>query len=217
MRPCIRALVVAVLVCLASPASESPFDIVPPPFNLDSELLQVASDLQLPGGAVLPAGAYRVVIRQQLLKYVARPDASLGYWPGPAIQLWPSERPMLSQLPLFYFALKTATEVSVVYDLPFKQPPDPSLGYWPGPAIQLWPAQRSLRPDLSFYFSLKTAREAKVIYDLPFKQAPGNKRVGLPGRAWTPLVRNGQLIGLTHRSQTLRVTDARRAAAASRQ
>jgi hypothetical protein len=167
MRPCIRALVVAVLVCLASPASESPFDIVPPPFNLDSELLQVASDLQLPGGAVLPAGAYRVVIRQQLLKYVARPDASLGYWPGPA--------------------------------------------------IQLWPAQRSLRPDLSFYFSLKTAREAKVIYDLPFKQAPGNKRVGLPGRAWTPLVRNGQLIGLTHRSQTLRVTDARRAAAASRQ
>jgi hypothetical protein len=167
MKRCIRALVVAVLVCLPSPASESPSDIVPPPFNLDSELLQVPSALQLPGGAVLPAGAYRVVIRQQLLKYVARPDASLGYWPGPPIELWPSERPMLSQLPLFYFALKTATEVKVVYDLPFKQPPD------------------RLRVDLS-------------------------------GGAWTPLVRNGQLIGLMHRGQTLRVTDARRAAIGSR-
>ena len=81
MRPCIRTLVVAVLVCLPSPASESPFGIVPPPFNLDSELLQVPSDLRLPGGAVLPAGTYRVVIRGSLLRYVARPDASLGYWP----------------------------------------------------------------------------------------------------------------------------------------
>jgi hypothetical protein len=167
MRLCIRALVVTVLVCLPFPASEPQAGVAPPPPALDSETLQVPSDLQLPGGAVLPAGAYRVVIRQQLLKYVARPDASLGYWPGPPIELWPSKRLLPSQGP-FYFALKTATEVRVVYDLPFKPPPD-------------------------------------------------RLRVGLPGRAWTPLVRNGQLIGLTHRGQTLRVTAARRAAIGSRQ
>jgi hypothetical protein len=167
MRPRIHAVLATVLVCLPLLGAESPAGIAPPPPNYDSGTLQVPSELQLPGGAILPAGTYRVVIRRQLLKYIGRPDASLGYWPGPPIELWPSQRLLPSQ-GLFYFALKTATEVRVVYDLPFKQPPD------------------RLRVDLS-------------------------------GRAWTPLIRNGQLIGLTHRGQTLRVTDGRRAAVGSKQ
>jgi hypothetical protein len=124
MRLCIRSVGVVVLVCLPLLASEPQFGAVPPPRTPDSELLQAPSDLQLPGGAVLPAGAYRVVIRQPLLTYVARPDAPLGFWPGPSIELWPSGRPMLSHQPLLYVELKTATQVKVVYDLPFRLPPD---------------------------------------------------------------------------------------------
>jgi hypothetical protein len=166
MRLYIPALVL--FVCLPLLGAESPAGIAPPPPNRDSETLQAPSNLLLPGGAILPAGTYRVVIRGSLLRYVARPDASLGYWPGgPAIELWPSEQPLSSRAP--------------------------------------------------FYVTLKTATEAKVIYDLPFRRAPDGLRVGVSSHGWTPLVRNGQLIGLSHRGQTLRVTDARRVAVGSKQ
>ena len=160
MRLYIPALVL--FVCLPLLGAESPAGIAPPPPNRDSETLQTPSNLLLPGGT------YRVVVRGSLLRYVARPDASLGYWPGgPPIELWPSEQPLSSRAP--------------------------------------------------FYVTLKTATEAKVVYDLPFRRPPDGLRAGLSGYGWTPLVRNGQLIGLSHRGQTLRVTDARRVAVGSKQ
>ena len=74
-------------------------------------------DVTTPDGVTLPAGDYSIFPQKTLLKLVNRPSDSLGFWPGPVVQLFrvtPSEDPLAWSS----YRLKTSVEVKVVYDMP---------------------------------------------------------------------------------------------------
>lgn len=66
-------------------------------------------------GLTLAAGEYRVGVRQELLKKVGRPSASMGFWPGPRVTLERLNATVRNPAP---YHLKTSVEVRVLYDLP---------------------------------------------------------------------------------------------------
>lgn len=67
------------------------------------------------GDVVLQAGDYQVNAQFGGLRYVGRPSASMGFWPGPDLRL---SRIQDAFLPTIAFRLTTDSEAKVIYDLP---------------------------------------------------------------------------------------------------
>ncbi len=116
-----RLLIVLILVLGASISvvAQDSFSRLPAPrawFTSGLPALYLPFDVTTTDGVELKAGLYRVQEVRKLLVPVGRPPVSLGFWPGPAVYLYPEAGDKDGdQTPLPFVRLKTAVEALVIY------------------------------------------------------------------------------------------------------